>query len=150
MPVLKDFYCLTCETETEQLVDGKQEKKRAFCTECGTVRVHRSMCSGGIKNRYTLTEFDLIHHPEEHIQFLGLKTGVPKNPDTIDETINIEPTRINRTNEILHDRPQYQPDAMAEKQKRRKHARLTKLGRQRVTVSAPREATSARGQSINA
>ena len=124
--VIKDTYCIKCNTVQELYCDRDEETMQADCATCGKQRTHRSACSGGMGRRWRCndTGFD----PTGYIQSGGVACGRP-HPEAVgtpEEASSATPDRMHRDDSITHEQERFsqrvRDDRRAERRDKQRNA----------------------------
>lgn len=118
--VLKDVQCRTCGGVCEEMCDACQTEVLLECAPCGKRTRHRTLCLGGTK---VITWGSEGVNPEDYIEQLGVKAGVPRKEDigTAMESVNAEPVRHVKGH-VIHDTVRFK-DGIKDRQSKRRWAR---------------------------
>jgi len=127
--VLKDCECNRCGTVRELFLEKEETECRAECAQCGRVRLHRSLCTGGIKRRWRFADLGGVDHGA-YVDY-GVHAGVPQ-PEAIgtnEESKGYEPNRMKRDGSRADQQPRFSDDARRDRREKRKWRQLHREGK---------------------
>jgi hypothetical protein len=125
--IYKDFYCTMCEIVVRDVPVQNCDDIEIFsyCKKCMCETSHKSVCNGGLKQRYRFCDFPL----DDDDFWKGKIKAIRPTAENKDGDV-----KSKSTGELMHNDSRFKGDKRAERKDKIESKRKRKLGRNKIII----------------